>query len=300
MNPSASYTAPVSIHAADLGLALGLCILTGLAWVLPESSAARFAQRVRRLNLATLGIDSAAHSQIATLLDTAGEEVPELLRALAGNDLAATMQLLRCHRPGADIAAIEFRGRALLNQSLDAGHGAILWAGHFVHGALATKVALARAGLELTHLSHPRHGFSNSRFGINYLNRLRTRIENRYLRERVMIDPRGPGHSLSVLSTRLRENRLISITARNDSSRPLQLPFLRGAITLAPGAALLALRERVPIHPSVAIQTDKGLVVEVGPALAGDDLRSLSQSYLDWTSKWVVEAPEQWLGWLHL
>ncbi|HJS31987.1 MAG TPA: hypothetical protein VJ924_08335 [Alphaproteobacteria bacterium] len=57
--------------------------------------------------------------------------------------------------------------------------GAILWVGNFYDSSLATKMVFRRRGVDVTHLSRPRHGFSRTEFRIRRLNRIRTKVEDR-------------------------------------------------------------------------------------------------------------------------
>lgn len=61
-----------------------------------------------------------------------------------------------------------------------------------VHQWLLTKRTLAEAGYAVHHLSSYIHGFSiRSRLGEALLNPIRTRVEDRYLAERVRIGAGG-------------------------------------------------------------------------------------------------------------
>ena len=182
MTTPATFSDIPRVTPAHLGLALGLSILTLLAWCLPRVTLATFTSAVRDLYLAALGINSPATEHVAALLNQPSAQADSVLRSLASNDLYAAMTLLRCHRLATSFPAIELRGTQHLQASLKQGLGVMLWVDHVVQGSLATKVALDQAGFALTHLSHSRHGFSNTQLGRCWLNPLKTRVGDRYLR----------------------------------------------------------------------------------------------------------------------
>ena len=74
---------------------------------------------------------------------------------------------------------------------------------------LVSKMALHRAGYGLVHLSRSEHGYSSTIFGMRCLNPLRSRIESRYLAERVVIGEIAPESDADAHATTGRErNRL--------------------------------------------------------------------------------------------
>ena len=107
-----------------------------------------------------------------------------------------------------------------------------------------TKLALHEAGYAVAHLSRDTHGFSTTRFGRRVLNPIQTRVERRYLAERlVMSDERSVG-PLRELAARLKQNRLVSITLAREWRRTRLVPFLDGYIRIATGALALAWPDR--------------------------------------------------------
>jgi lauroyl/myristoyl acyltransferase len=198
-------------------------------------------------------------------------------------------------------------GRERVDAALARGRGAVLWVGHFAYASLLAKVAWHEAGLAVSHLSHPRHGFSGSRFGMAVLNRLVRRVEDRYLGERVTMAPASPVAALRTLERRLRDNRVVSISARDTARRPLRVAFLDGEIALAGGAIDLAHRTGAALLPAFAVKDGDGFVVVVeGPILVdrslarGAAVGEAARAYAALLERHVLRHPDQWLGWAHL
>ena len=102
---------------------------------------------------------------------------------LVSCEILKTFQNMRDFRPGHWTPEIELIGLEHIESALIKGRGAIIWDSHFYFANLVTKIALDRAGYGIHHLSHPEHGFSPSRFGIQFLNPIRGNSENHYLKE---------------------------------------------------------------------------------------------------------------------
>ena len=186
------------------------------------------------------------------------------------NDCIEKLQLLRCHRPGGWRPRVRFVGREHVEQALAARKGAILWVGSFRFSDLVTKIAFRQAGYDVSHLSHFTHGSSSDTpFGLRFLGPIRTRVECRYLRERVTIWREGASAALECLANRLRENSLVSITGIGWARRLTKVPFLQGELPLAAGAPLLACRTGAALLPVFTVREDDGeFVTTVEPALS--------------------------------
>ena len=100
----------------------------------------------------------------------------------------------------------------------------------FTYSDLITKTALSRAALPVSHLSASSRGFSpNSchpwlptRFGLRYLSRLRTAIEDRYLHERVVMPADGSLGYVRRIERLLRNNGILSIRAGRVGHRTMK------------------------------------------------------------------------------
>ena len=167
---------------------------------------------------------------------------------------------------------------------------------------------LHRAGYAVSHLSHPRHGFSSTRFGMRCLNPVHTRAEDRYLRERVRLSPDAAGAALATLGDRLGGNGVVSISVRGDSRRPAMVLFLGGEIRIAVGAPVLAHKSAAALLPVFPLRTgEDGFTVFVEPALEIDPaldrrvaVADALGRYARLLERYVLDYPGQWLGWFHL
>ena len=300
--------APPLISGADIGNTIGLAILGVLAWILPAGALPGFCRRFGGLNLKTLAGDEAALvGQIRALLGDreaalAADAIPA---ATAAEDLLATMQLLRAYRPGGWSPEIELQGAEHIEAA--AGQGVILWVAHFVHGSLIAKMAGHRFGHSVSHLSHVRHGFSSTRYGMRYLNRVRTVAEDRYIEERIQRTDENPTTAMRRLLRKLAKKGMISITVRDDSLTPEKAPFLGGELTFAPGAPDLAHTTKSVLLPVFPVRQGDRFTLIVDPPISIDrevDRKAATakalREYAGRLEQYVLKFPDQWLGWFHL
>ncbi|MDP6389019.1 MAG: hypothetical protein QF654_03900 [Alphaproteobacteria bacterium] len=296
------------ISGGDIGNTVGLGVLGVLAWILPAGTLPGFCRRFGGLNLKTLAGDQAALvGQIRALLGgrEAALAAGAIPAAVAAEDLLATMQLLRAYRPGGWSPEIELKGAEHIEAA--AGHGVILWVAHFVHGSLIAKMAGHRFGHSVSHLSHVRHGFSSTRYGMRYLNKVRTVAEDRYIEERIQRTDENPTVAMRRLLRKLAKKGMISITVRDDSLTPEKSPFLGGELTFAPGAPDLAHTTGSVLLPVFPVRHGDKFTLFVDPPIAIDpdlDRRdSTAQALREYAGRLeaqVLKYPDQWLGWFHL
>ena len=78
-------------------------------------------------------------------------------------------------------AEIKIVGAAHVSAALERGHGIVFLGGTFSFNHLVTKMAFHRLGLPVSHFSRPTHGFSDTIFGIRYLNAICRLVEDRVL-----------------------------------------------------------------------------------------------------------------------
>lgn len=298
------------VVATDALILLGVPVLAGISWLLPERSWPLIARALGPLYAPAQGMGRRARRlhrlQAAFTPDRSTAWLGAALRELAAQDILSRIELLRDHRPGGWKPAIELSGREHLETAIKRGRGAILWIGHFVHANLVAKMAFHRAGAAVTHLSRPSHGFSSSRLGMRYLNRVVTAVEDRYLRARVLLSEDGSAApALAVLEARLKDNGVVSISVRGTSRRPVAAPFLAGEISLAPGAPSLAHRSGAALLPVFPVRNEAGgFTVFVEPPLTVDrsiDRREASvaaiREYAGRLEPYVLAHPGQWMGW---
>lgn len=179
--------------------------------------------------------------------------------------------LLRCYRPGGWNPTVRVTGCEHIDHALAAGRGAIFWVVPLTFSSLVTKIAIAREGYMVRHLSRYYHGGTDTAFGEVLLNPIRTRVECRYLAERIVIDRNGmvgDARPIDVLSSHLNENKIVSIMVGNAGRRKENISFLDGQICLATGPGYLALKSSAPILPVFTVRHNSGeFLTTVGPEL---------------------------------
>ena len=304
-------TGPALVVAADVGTLVGLLPLTLVSWLLPERAWPAVCRRWAPLATPMLNGDTDAvlERMSATYAGAASREAAQsLLRAVAGEQIRALLQVLRCHRPGGWTPSLELRGHEEVEAARARGRGAILWISLSIYCDLMVKKTFHDNGMAVDHLSRASHGFSASRFGKAVLNPIQTLAEDRYLADRVTLDENDPGAALDILEQRLHDNRLVTITVHKNAKRPLRPKFLGSRMTLAPGAPLLAYRSGAPLLPVFGFREPDGHYrVTVEPPIeidrdapTGTALERAGQSYAERLEPYVQTYPEQWRGWLHL
>jgi len=235
----------------DLALLGSLSSLAVLAWCLPERywdglcSGLTRAQPWRwREN------GSPAYRYVEALRPRPARLTPAACaHAHRANVYRERLQLLRMYRPFRQPTHVQLAGREHLDAALVAGKGAILWVGPFVFSDLLTKIALHAAGVPVSHLSRYVHGFSATRFGERVLNPIRTAVEREFLAERVVMSRAGSVVALRTLSRRLRDNRVVSVSAIGMAHQLYRIPFLNGSVQMAGGAPALALQTGAALLP---------------------------------------------------
>jgi KDO2-lipid IV(A) lauroyltransferase len=298
---------PPALAAVDLAVAFGLPLLGAIAWALPERAWPGVARALAPFQLRQLTGDAGAvAARIGQALGSGqgGAGSRGTLDALAAENLIAQFAMLRALRPGVADRPVVLEGRAHLDAALGAGRGAVLWVGHFVHASLATKRALSQAGYALSHLSHPRHGYSGSRFGMRALNAIPRRAEDRYLAERVMRTPESALAALRLLKSRLESNRLVSLTARADGIRPVAARLFGAELALGTGAPDLAHATGAVLLPVFAWRAAGNYRVAVEPPIElapGATRRAAAEAaaadYAARLERRIIAHPGQWLGW---
>jgi lauroyl/myristoyl acyltransferase len=226
------------------------------------------------------------------------------------------LEILRAYRPGGWRPRLELEGREHLDAAVAAGHGAVLWMSPFSYADLVTKMALADRGYAVSHLSAFSRGFSpnscwtwtRSRFGMKVLSPLRTNVEDRWIRERIVMPLDGGLAYMRTLEQRLRAGGLVSIRAGEVGQRTLDVPFLGGMVRLATGPASLALATDAALLPIYCMRRGPGdFVVAIEPPLraapgrsrrdAADDLVRAFAARLE---AWVLRQPYLWSGWYQM
>lgn len=313
-----------AFSGTDLGVLIGAPFFTLPAWLLPERSWPALGRLLSPMAIGDLTRDPAATE--AVIRKTLGARLPDLpagsiLRDMGAEGIFTFFQVLKCYRPaGRDRGGRELGGRELggwvppvrisgfehVHAALASGRGAVLWVSHAFHGHLGSKVGFHRAGLAVVHLSTPAHGFSATRFGVRYLNRIQTRIEDRFIAERVMLPLQGQNAALQTLAKRLKANKVVSITGQHGTGRTVAARFLDGTLPLAPGAPSLAYMTGAKLLPVFAFRAADGVVevtAEPEIALEGSRDDAVARAVQDFATRsepYVLRYPGQWLSWVQL
>jgi lauroyl/myristoyl acyltransferase len=291
----------------DLYLLLYIPAIALFAWLLPERWWWPFACTVARLSLFVKRNKAIYRARFAKVLAGYRLEVDidEVIRAHLANHHFRYLQGLRCYAPYGWHPRIRLVGREHIERALAAGNGAILWVAPMASRDLVTKMALHEAGFRVSHLSRYSHGFSRSRLGARLFNPIWTRIENRYLAERLVLSRVDYTAPLRVLVRRLQENRLISVTVVDAGLRTPELPFLNGTIRISEGAPALTLKTGAALLPVFVVrQVDGSYAVNIDSPLqppagvTGDDaIRALFLSFVRVLESYALRYPTQNLAW---
>ena len=303
----ASPAAPPLVSGGDLAVALGVLVLGLVAWLCPPRAWPALCRGLAPLAARFVGGRRALISRIAALLGSraARADPEQVLRAFQAAHIERKLQILRVHLPPPWRPAIRLEGREHVEAALARGRGAILWVSDFAFASLVAKMAMARAGHPMSHLSHPHHGFSATRFGMAVLNPVVVGAESRFLRERVVLSLADARPALDRLAARLAENALVSITVRSTARRAVEVPLLDGRSAIAGGAPVLAHETGAALLPVFVLPDGAGgFAVTVEPPLPLDPdadreaaVRGAAEAYARRLGPWILRAPGQWLGW---
>jgi lauroyl/myristoyl acyltransferase len=299
------------ITITDVSLVFGLPLLAIFSVFMPQILWDKFGRRVSPIALHMLSASAEEIQQrLTAFLGNAlsKETLGSFPFELARNDIVRLFLLLGALMPFSGRFKTSVIGQEHIEAALGQGKGVILWDSHFYFASSATKIALSRLGYKLCHLSHARHGFSTSWVGMKLLNRIWVASELKFLAERVIIEYQNPAPAMKILGERLNDNAVISITVRDSSNKPIDVPFHNGKIRIAPGAPVIAKRTDAVLLPVFTIrQEDGSYVTEIGAPIdlpAEKDTKSAVQfaveEYAQRLEPYVKENPDQWLDWLSL
>lgn len=312
--------APPLVAWKDVELLLRLPLLGAVAALVPErrwlDACAAIAQ-LRSIVLPPESTGAAARAGSVLGADVLGvNDRRSLAQRLDARKAQHHVQILREQLAGWD-PAIELHGSPHIDRAVGTGRGAVLWVAHFSQSALALKMAMARQGRRLWHVSRPEHGFSTSAFGMALLNPLRVKVEQRYLAGRIVIDRRQPAQALRQARRALADNELVSFTAGAWEGRAVtSARLLGGSLRLALGAPGLARLTGAALLPVVVVGNEAKGCIEVhildpiGPddarasagrgGDAGPADRAAAQRFCKAIEPWIRRFPDQWRGWKDL
>ena len=216
------------------------------------------------------------------------------------------MQDLRCWRPGGWRPRMSLEGEEHLRGALAGGKGAVLWVAPFVFYSGVTKIALHERGYSVSHLSSPKHGYSETRFGVACLNRIRCIPEERHLARRIVFDRNAPSTAMMQMLRALKAGEVVSIVAAStEGSDMIKAPIFGGRLPVAVGAPRLAVLTGAPLLPMFAVRDPKAefrVVIEPPlqmPTALSKDERCIAAAaeFLSRSEPWVRQFPEQWRAW---
>lgn len=298
-----------SFSGTDLGVLIGAPFFMLPAWLLPENTWPSLGRLLSPMAIGDLTKDAAASAAI--IRKTLGARLPDLpaktiLRDMGAEGIFTFFQVLKCYRFDGWLPAVRINGLEHVHAALAAERGAVLWVSHAFHGHLGAKIGFHRAGLRVVHLSTPAHGFSATKFGVRYLNRMQTRIEDRFIAERVMLPLSGQNAALQTLVKRLKANKVVSITGQRGTGRTVDARFLDGVLPLAPGAPTLAQMTDAKLLPVFAFRAPDGAIdVTIEPEIMLEGGREAAvaravQEFATRSEPYALRCPGQWLSWVQL
>jgi KDO2-lipid IV(A) lauroyltransferase len=297
-----------------------IAVLAPVAWLTPERWAWWPISRVLSRMIAR-GRPGVTELRVAMLREALGARADAIDLDQLRVDVMATymeerLQILRAYRPRGWRPRLTIEGAEHLDAAVAAGAGAVLWTAPFSYADLVVKMALDAHDYAVIHLSAFSRGFSpnscwdwaRSTFGMKVLSPLRTRVEDRFLCERITIPLNGGLAHMRALEQCLRIGGFVSIRAGDAGQRALAVPFLDGTIRLATGPASLALATGAPLLPVDCIRRGPGdFTVVIDPPLrpraghtsrnATDDLVRAFGARLE---RWVLRQPHLWSGWYRM
>jgi lauroyl/myristoyl acyltransferase len=298
---------------SDLTTALGLAALLLPAWILPEQSWAPLWRASARLPFFTSqsSIRRTAKSIAAALGDVSDTRARAIAHDLRAAIYELRFQDLRAWKPslkpmGGWIPKLSLEGEAHLVAALKGEKGAVLWLSPTIFNSLPTKIALSVKGYKVSHLSSPVHGYSETQFGVDRLNKVRCIPEDRYLKERIVFDDAAPTTAMRKMMRALRAGEVVSIVAANTEGFEMVAgPIFGGFLPVAVGAPRLAGLTGAPLLPTFVVRDPEHgfrIVIEAPIALdpkqpADERTVAAATEYLRRSEPWVRLYPEQWRAW---
>jgi lauroyl/myristoyl acyltransferase len=295
-------------QVSDLGTAASLALLLAPAWILPERWWAPLCRGW--IGLSALSGGRAIRNTAKIVRKALGQsDVPgseAIIRDLKAAVFEMRLQDLRGWRPGGWHPRMVLEGEEHLRNALSGGKGAILWLAPFVFNSGPTKIVLHQKGYRVSHLSSPKHGVSETQFGVRYLNRIRCIPEDRYLAQRIVFDSAAPTTAMRRMMRALKAGEVVSIVASStEGYEMVKGPVFGGQLPVAVGAPRLAALAGAPLLPVFTIRDPKigwRIIVEAPIALASDlpsDERCIAATaaFLQRSEPWVRQFPDQWRAW---
>jgi lauroyl/myristoyl acyltransferase len=141
-------------------------------------------------------------------------------------------------------------------------------------------------------------------FAVRWLNPVWTRIEERYVHERIVMEPGAETAALRRLRRRLEGNGVVSITVGDEAMQTVDVPFMNGSLRVATGPINLAAASGAPLLPVFAVRAeDGGFIVEIQSPLdiatdvaRRDRMEGAASEYALRLEPLVRRYPGQWIA----
>ncbi|HVR30409.1 MAG TPA: hypothetical protein VMS86_12855, partial [Thermoanaerobaculia bacterium] len=218
---------------SDLVVAATLPLLWVVARVVPEPSWPAVLGLLAACKPQRRAVLRARRERIARALDVDAAQAGRILDVFRAAHLEERLQVLKERSSAGWHPPIRLEGEEHLVAARSSGRGALLWVTNAVLAGLVVKKALHAAGHPLHHLSRPSHGFSATRFGVRWLNPIRTQVEDRYLAERLVLSAETTVACMRRLRTLLEQGEMVSITVGDWARQSVEIPCLGGRVRLA-------------------------------------------------------------------
>jgi hypothetical protein len=289
---------PLTMTRSDVGDVGQLALLTLIAWLTPPGCWRGASKATRSIGQADRNWP--AYKKILAR-KYSESEIADIAARRRVYKRESKLQILGLNGPWRRWRPdIRLTGVAHLRNAIEGGHGTILWVTETAFSTLIVKMALHRHGVEAIQLSRPDHGFSTSPFGIRFLNRHWTRVEDRFIAERVMIAGESAADALTVLRERLAANRIVIVTVVPQAHRLVQVPFFEARLQMPTGPVRLARMAGAALLPVFTfVNSDGGFEVSIEEPLRPTDAtdESVAAAYAKRLESFVLEYPDQWIVW---
>ncbi|RWH73682.1 hypothetical protein [Mesorhizobium sp.] len=213
--------------------------------------------------------------------------------------------------------AIRLEGLEGLQQAMRNGCGVIIWCDQFTAQTIMGKRALHEAGVQAHQVSAQHHGFSPSKFGFRVINPPLVKIENRFLKSRIVFERTDAYQVTTRIQKTLRANGVVLMTNTIYAGSAFAEAAMgeRGWTHLASAPANFAARagtalfhmatiETIPFRQYRAIVTQLSAGPQVPMLPAGDKAAknlAVQAGYIlskrDHMLETLILCPEQMMAW---
>ncbi len=182
---------------------------------------------------------------------------------------------------------IDVVGTERLRAALDRGRGAMVWAPQFAYQTLVGKRALWEQGFRPIQISDPYHGFSGTAFGNVSINPWLRRVEERYLKARIVFERESGASVTRKIVSLLDQGELILLTNNlHAGSMFAEMRFGKHGHVGMPTAPLsIVARRATPFFSMATLETVPFKRMEAviepidAPASAGDEGGASKRDY---------------------